>query len=88
MVRLSCNINRRGRVLRLLFGLVAVIPVTNYLLGSFNITLAQTITLGLGIFAIFESIKGWCVVVELLERLRRGVTRNKLASLLLGSLAD
>jgi len=85
---LKCNITTTGRVARLLLGLVAIVPAMVSSVTNLNLTLGLTASVAFGAFAIFEAAEGWCVVVETLERLRRGITRNGVLRALLGASAE
>ena len=65
---LQCNINARGRLARLIYGvIVAAAGIAAVLLWAWpaGTVWAWTVSLGLtaaGAFAIFEARAGWCVV--------------------------
>ena len=55
----ASNIDRRGRIARTIWGLiclVAAIFLARYSWWAFGITLAA------GIFALYEALRGWCVM--------------------------
>jgi hypothetical protein len=65
---LQCNIDRRGKLLRMVYGLTLAIAGIAMMFfwarhrdSVFPWILSSAITLG-GAFAIFESLVGWCVV--------------------------
>lgn len=65
---LTCNIDSRGRLARLIYGIVLLaaggVLVAFWAIGSGSIW-RWAISLGCiagGAFAIFESRKGWCVI--------------------------
>jgi hypothetical protein len=64
----TCNINRRGRLARLIYGILlaalGVILVVTWAIGSGSvIRWAACIALILaGLFSIFEATVGWCAV--------------------------
>ena len=65
---LTCNIDARGKAVRLLFGIVSLVVCIGMLLGwalPFGGALSWTITvlvLVCAAGAIFEARAGWCVV--------------------------
>jgi hypothetical protein len=65
---LKCNIDRRGKVARLIWGLLLLVAGITMLIkvarpsGSAWAWTATLVCLAGGAFAIFESAVGWCVV--------------------------
>ena len=65
---LTCNIDRRGRVARLISGLlvlaigIAMTVTWAVPSGSWIAWAAALFTLAAGLFQIFEAWKGWCVM--------------------------
>ena len=82
---LKCNITKTGRVARLGVGLVAVLPAIALALSRQSLSLAIVVSIAGGSFALFEAAKGWCIVVHTLEKIRSGITKNRILRLLLGS---
>jgi hypothetical protein len=65
---LTCNIDGRGKLIRLICGIVAlgagIVVLLAWALGSAAVTpwlISLVLTVG-GAFAIFEARAGWCVV--------------------------
>jgi hypothetical protein len=65
---LTCNINRRGRLARLIFGIVVaamgVFLIFAWAIGSASVgrwVTCVAVVLG-GLFSIFEATVGWCAV--------------------------
>lgn len=64
----TCNIDRRGRVARLIYGILltalGVLLLFTWALGSGSvIRWAATVSLVVaGLFAVFEATVGWCAV--------------------------
>ena len=65
---LRCNIDSRGRVARLIYGLVLIVAGVAMLLmwalpvGSKVAWVLTSLVLLSGAFAVFEARAGWCVV--------------------------
>jgi hypothetical protein len=82
---LQCNINKRGRVGRLILGallLITSLP-TIYLQGP--VGWAGILALGAGLFTLWEAAAGWCILVAALERWKAGITRKRLIRAILGA---
>jgi small-conductance mechanosensitive channel len=67
-MKLTCNIDARGKLVRLIYGVVFVVVGVVMLLTwarSSGSVLAWAVTIALvvgGAFAIFEARAGWCIV--------------------------
>ncbi len=65
---LTCNIDRRGRIARLIYGVVLVIIAAILAIGwaihydSVSLWVITISCAAAGAFGIFEGLKGWCVV--------------------------
>ena len=65
---LTCNINRTGRVLRLLYGLLLIVAGVLMLVfwanptGGWLAWIVSTVCVLGGVFAVFEAANGWCVM--------------------------
>ena len=55
------NIDRRGRIARLIFGLVLLIAALACLLGHRAWWLCALLA-AFGIFAVYEAFRGWCLM--------------------------
>jgi len=53
------NIDRRGRIVRAIFGFVEIIA--SIILSRYS-WWAFTLLLLLGLFALYEAFRGWCIV--------------------------
>ena len=64
----TCNIDARGRVIRLVWGLILVAGGLLLMLfwalpaGGWLAWLVAILTIGSGVFAIYEARAGWCAV--------------------------
>ena len=65
---LTCNIDRRGKIARLIYGIVLIVAAAMVVVfwaipagGWLGWTIAA-ILFASGAFSIFEARKGWCVV--------------------------
>jgi hypothetical protein len=56
-MKLACNIDRRGRVARVIAGLVAAAAGAVLIAAGWR---AGGVALAAGAFMIFEGVKGWC----------------------------
>lgn len=56
----SCNIDRRGRLARLLSGIVILVAGIGCLISDFTIT-GIALIVG-GAFCIFQGARGWCLM--------------------------
>ncbi len=66
MKKLTCNIDKRGRLVRLIAGTSvntcgAALIVAAYLIGSPALTVFGVLTIMIGTFVIVEGALGWCV---------------------------
>ena len=65
---MSCNIDRKGRMARLISGIVLIIAAIVLAFTwarqteSWVAWLVSVATIGLGLFQVFEAWKGWCVM--------------------------
>ncbi|MDH3582688.1 MAG: hypothetical protein OER86_00555 [Phycisphaerae bacterium] len=65
---MQCNIDRRGRLARLIWGVGMVIAALLVALTTWNGSIGPwawsltAVLAGLGCFGIFESRRGWCAV--------------------------
>lgn len=57
----TCNIDRKGRAIRLLAGLLFLACAAWLWWGPQNAFLASGL-LALGLVAVFEGLRGWCVI--------------------------
>ena len=64
----TCNIDARGRLIRLVWGLILVAGGLLLMLfwalpaGGWLAWLVAILTIGSGVFAIYEARAGWCAV--------------------------
>ena len=64
----TCNIDARGRLIRLVWGLILVAGGLLLMLfwalpaGGWLAWLVTLLTIGSGVFAIYEARAGWCAV--------------------------
>jgi hypothetical protein len=56
----SPNIDRKGRILRLIWGLLCVIG--GLATGFAADWITGTALLGAGVFSLFEALRGWCIL--------------------------
>ena len=66
-MKLTCNIDQRGRKARLIAGIVAdaigvIAIVVGVMTNQLSAIVGGIICSGAGCFMIFEGIKGWCAV--------------------------
>ena len=61
---LQCNINTRGKLLRLIYGVALVVAgvVLLFIWLTMVGRIVEAILILVGSFAIFEARKGWCVI--------------------------
>ena len=57
----TCNIDRRGRLIRLMIGLLCL-GASAWLWWGFTNAFWSTGLLAMGLVSVFESIRGWCVM--------------------------
>lgn len=67
VMKLACNIDRRGRIVRLVMGIVLIAIALPLLIfwAPANGLYAWAVSVGVlisGIFGLFEAAKGWCLM--------------------------
>ena len=58
---MQCNIDQRGKMMRLMVGAILVLAWTGQLAGDWTWFVGGAALVG-GLFLIFEALAGWCVL--------------------------
>lgn len=64
---MQCNIDQRGRKARIITGVIVdligvALLVAGIATGQLALIIAGSVTVGAGLFVIFEGVKGWCAL--------------------------